>query len=189
MSGSVPFASARRSLILALVAAGAAAQPQPSPDASVPVEPKPAVPVEPKVTAPAPLPAPKPSLSDTEVVAIRARAFFAALLAGDAGPLVKQAELPFLLEDRRLSSGETLKAEWLRELRAKRTDLLALKGLEILTPDEMEKRFGKPPARLSSWPLRSGKTLVAVANISGRAAIALYHHWGGDEWRVVAYHD
>src|SRR5688572_9669930 len=187
MSGSVPYARVRGSMIIALVAAGAVAQPQPSPDASVPAVP--AATAEPKAAAPAPLPAPKPALSDTEVVAIRARAFFAALLAGDTGTLVKQADIPFLLEDRRLSSGETLKAEWLRELRAKRTDLLALKGLEILTPDEMEKRFGKPPARLSGWPLRSGKTLVAVANISGRAAIALYRHWGGDEWRVVAYHD
>jgi hypothetical protein len=134
--------------------------------------------------------APKPAApSDPQAVAALARAFFTALLAGDAGALVQQAELPFLLEDRRLSSADVLKAEWLRQLRSKRTDLLVLRGVEVLTVADLEQRFGKPPARLSSWPLRSGNTLVAVANISGRAAIALYRQGGGGQWRVAAYHD
>ena len=118
----------------------------------------------------------------------KARAFFTALLAGEPGPLVKQAELPFFLEDKRITSAEQLKSEWLNQLRSKRTDLLALKGFEVLTPAEMEQRFGKPPPRLSSWPISSGKTYLVVADISGRAAVALYHQVG-DEWRIVAYHD
>jgi len=118
----------------------------------------------------------------------KARAFFAALLAGEPGPLVQQAELPFFLEDKRITSSEQLKSEWLNQLRSKRTDLLALKGFEILTPAEMEQRFGKPPSRLSSWPISSGKTYLVVANLSGRAAVALYHQ-AGEEWRIVAYHD
>ncbi|HEY8208968.1 MAG TPA: hypothetical protein VIG99_15865 [Myxococcaceae bacterium] len=118
----------------------------------------------------------------------RARAFFAALLAGEPGPMVKQAELPFFLEDKRLSTMEQLKSEWLNQLRSKRTDLLTFKGFEVLTPAEMEQRFGKPPARLSSWPIGSGKTYLVVANLSGRAAVALYHQVG-EEWRIVAYHD
>src|SRR4051812_9939817 len=36
----------------------------------------------------------------------RARVFFAALLAGEPGPMVQQAELPFFLEDKRLASVE-----------------------------------------------------------------------------------
>jgi len=118
----------------------------------------------------------------------RVRAFFTALLAGDPGPLVSQADLPFFLEDRRIGSAEALRAEWLNQLRSKRTDLLRFNGFEALTPDEMEQRFGKPPARLSSWPIRSGRTYLVVANISGRAAVALYREVGG-EWRIAAYHD
>jgi len=118
----------------------------------------------------------------------KARAFFAALLAGEPGPLVQQAELPFFLEDKRITSAEQLKSEWLNQLRSKRTDLLSLKGFVILTPAEMEQRFGKPPPRLSSWPISSGKTYLVVADVSGRAAVALYHQ-AGDEWRIVAYHD
>ena len=144
--------------------------PKPKPDAGAPPAP----------SAPhSPVP---PALNE------KVRAFFTALLAGEPGPLVQQAELPFLLEDKRITSAEQLKSEWLNQLRSKRTDLLSLKGFEVLTPAEMEQRFGKPPARLSSWPISSGKTYLVVANVSGRAAVALYHQVG-DEWRIAAYHD
>lgn len=151
--------------------AGAAARtPKPRPDAGTPPPP------------PASHASIPPALNE------KAHAFFAALLAGEPGPLVQQAELPFFLEDKRLTSAEQLKAEWLNQLRSKRTDLLSFKGFEVLTPAEMEQRFGKPPPRLSSWPISSGKTYLVVANVSGRAAVALYHQVG-DDWRIVAYHD
>lgn len=151
--------------------AGATARaPKPRPDAGTPARPD------------APQSSVPPALNE------KARAFFAALLAGEPGPLVQQAELPFFLEDKRLTSAEQLKSEWLNQLRSKRTDLLSFKGFEVLTPAEMEQRFGKPPPRLSSWPISSGKTYLVVANVSGRAAVALYHQ-AGDDWRIVAYHD
>jgi hypothetical protein len=187
--------------VVLLMGAMALAQPAPDGDAGSPTPtdagaPKPAPAPKPKPDAgtppkpdagPPPAPAPPhgsipPALND------RAKAFFSALLAGEPGPLVQQAELPFLLEDKRLTSVEQLKAEWLNQLRSKRTDLLTFKGFEVLTPAEMEQRFGKPPARLSSWPLSNGKTYLVVANISGRAAVALYHQVG-DDWRIAAYHD
>jgi alpha-ketoglutarate-dependent taurine dioxygenase len=121
-------------------------------------------------------------------LAERARAFFTALLSGEPGALVGQSELPFYLEDKRINSLEQLKAEWLNQLRSKRTDLVSFKGFEALTPSEMEQRFGKPPARLAAWPLHNGKTYLVVASLSGRAAVALYHEVG-DDWRIVAYHD
>ena len=64
-----------------------------------------------------------------------------------------------------------------------------MRGLELLTPPEMEKRFGLPPARIAMMPWKVAKTYVAVANLSGHAAVAIIHDVGNNEWRVVGYHD
>src|SRR4051812_3564695 len=91
--------------------AGAAAKaPASKPDAGAP-------PAPPAPHSPVP-----PALNE------KVRAFFTALLAGEPAPLVQQAELPFFLEDKRITSAEQLKSEWLNRLRSKRTDLLSLKG-------------------------------------------------------------
>jgi hypothetical protein len=190
-----------------LMGAMALAQPEPAPpsppaevDAGTPPPPPPPPPRKKPPPAPdagvvadagtlAATPSPPlPHAAIPRPLADRARAFFTALLAGEPGPLVDQAELPFFLEDKRISSAEQLRAEWLNQLRNKRTDLLSLQGFEVLTPDEMERRFGKPPARLAGWPLRTGRTYLVVAKLSGHAAVALYHEIGND-WRIVAYHD
>ena len=118
-----------------------------------------------------------------------ARTFFARMLAGDARSLVEASAVPFQLEDRRIATPEELMQEWLKALRAKRTDLLKLYGIEVLTPAEMEKKYGKPPARLSALPWKAPKTYLAVANLSGRAALALFKDSGGGTWKVVGYHD
>jgi hypothetical protein len=163
--------------------AGASARaPKPKPDAGTTARSDAGAPPPAAPAPPAPRSSVPPALNE------KARAFFAALLAGEPGPLVQQAELPFFLEDKRITSMEQLKSEWLNQLRSKRTDLLSFQGFEVLTPAEMEQRFGKPPARLSSWPISSGKTWLVVANVSGRAAVALYHQLGED-FRIVAYHD
>ena len=73
-------------------------------------------------------------------------------------------------------------------LREKRTDLLTLYGIELLTPQEMEKRYGKPPARLAELPWRSGRNKIAIANLSGHGAVAILREVDG-LWRVIAYTD
>jgi hypothetical protein len=60
--------------------------------------------------------------------------------------------------------------------------------VELFTLEEMEKRHGKLPARLSAWPIRERGAYFAVANISGHAAVAMVRQVG-DQWRVFAYHD
>src|SRR5262245_11800486 len=128
-------------------------------DAGTPAPPPPPPPPRPRPDAGAPgpdagtPPPPPPHASGPAALNEKAKAFFAALLAGEPGALVAQAELPFYLEDKRITSTEQLKTEWLNQLRSKRTDLVAFKGFEVLTPAEMEQRFGKPPARLASWPI------------------------------------
>lgn len=128
------------------------------------------------------------TLPETEQVKYSAREFFTQLIAGDARNITNNCGLPFQLEERRLQTPEELFQEWLRNLRAKRTDLLTLYDIEVLAPADMEKKYGKPPQRLSQLPWRGQKTYVAVANLSGHAAIAVFRQ-AGASWVVVGYAD
>jgi hypothetical protein len=126
--------------------------------------------------------------SEAEVVLVQARAFFVSLLASDAAALVDQSEFPFHLEGRKIAAAEQLKQEWAKNFANKRIDLLTLYGIEILTPAQMENKYGRPPARLASLPWQTPGTYLAVANLSGRAAIAIFHR-SALGWRAVAYTD
>lgn len=102
-----------------------------------------------------------------------AQRFFSGVLAGDARLITGRAGYPFTLETQTYHSPDALLPEWIRHLRAIRSDLLTLYGIEILTPDQMEEKYGKPPARLAALPYKGRNSYVAIANISGRAAVAL----------------
>lgn len=132
--------------------------------------------------------APAASSSEEQAVEACARGFFADLLARRISHVVEQSEIPFYLEGRRVGFREQLASQWARNLADKRLDQLRLQGLEILTPSQMQKRFGNPPSRLSKLPWRRESTYLAVANISGRAAIAIFHRSAG-EWRAVGFTD
>jgi hypothetical protein len=129
------------------------------------------------------------SLSEAEQVRYTARAVFNSIISGDARSLVLQSAYPFQLEDRRLEMPDELHKEWLKSLRAKRTDLLTLYDVEVLTPAEMEKKYGRPPARLNAMPWKSPRTLVAVGNLSGHAAVAVFRAHASGRWQLVGYHD
>jgi hypothetical protein len=129
------------------------------------------------------------ALSDLEQALVVGRSFFEALIAGDAGRVVEYAGVPFMLEDRRIERPAELRSTWAKHLRSKRTDLMTLYGIEVLTPAEMEKKYGPPPQRLKNWPWRQGQQqYIAVANLSGRAAIVVLKYVGAT-WQIVAYHD
>lgn len=119
---------------------------------------------------------------------VTARHFVGALIAADASGLLAHCGFPFHLEDHRVDRAEDLRADWIRSLKAKRTDLLMLLDLEVLTPAEMEKKHGPPPRRLASWSWRAPGALLAVANLSGHAVVLLLRPMGA-AWQVVAYHD
>ena len=128
------------------------------------------------------------TLSPNDQALVVARGFFTDVIGGDASALVARSGFPFFMESRRVDRPDDLLSAWTRSLRSRRTDLLKLYSVEILTPAEMEKKYGKPPARLSAWPLKSGTTFVAVANLSGHAAIVLLRQ-AGAAWQVVGFHD
>jgi hypothetical protein len=131
---------------------------------------------------------PAAGTAEEQAVLARARGFFADLLARRISDVVEQSELPFYLEGRRISSRDGLAAEWARNLSDKRLDALTLYGIEIFTPLQMQKRYGTPPSRLSKLPWRRENTYLAVANISGRAAIAIFHR-SASGWRAVGFTD
>ncbi|MFT3708641.1 MAG: hypothetical protein QM817_13400 [Archangium sp.] len=126
-----------------------------------------------------------PPPQQAEVVA---RGFFQDLISGDTNRLVARAGYPFFMEARRVDRPEDLRGQWARSLRSRRTDLVKLYSAEVFTPADMEKKYGKPPQRLSSWPLRSGTTFLVVGNLSGHAAILLLRQ-AGAAWQVVGFHD
>jgi hypothetical protein len=126
--------------------------------------------------------------SEAEEVFVQARAFFANLLASDAAALVEKSELPFYLEGQKIAGAQQLRQEWAKNFANKRIDLLTLYGIEVLTPAEMEKKYGRPPARLASMPWQNPRTYLAVANLSSHAAIAIFHRSAGG-WRAIAYTD
>jgi len=128
--------------------------------------------------------------ADSEVSAVlsQARTYFADLLAQRIPEVVEQSEIPFYLEGRRVGSRGELASKWTQNLADKRLDLLALYGIEILTPSEMLKRYGDPPSRLSTLPWRRPRTYLAVANISGRPTIAVFHRSAAG-WRVAGFTD
>ncbi len=130
----------------------------------------------------------KPS-STEEQVAAAAREFFRRLLAGDARTIAERSGLPFQLESERYADQKTLFDAWLKALRNKRTDLLVLYGVEVFSPESMEQKYGKPPARLQSLPWRGAKTWIAVGNLSGRAAIAVFRERGEGAFELVGYTD
>lgn len=127
-------------------------------------------------------------LPEAEQVKYSAREFFTQLIAGDARNITNNCALPFMLEERKLATPDELFQEWLRNLRAKRTDLLTLYDIEVLDPAAMEKKYGKPPARLQNLPWRGAKTYVAIANLSGHAAVAVFRYTGVN-WAVIGYAD
>ena len=126
-----------------------------------------------------------PTADQAEVVA---RGFFNDLIAADTGRLVARAGYPFFLEARRVDRPEDLRTQWGKSLRSRRADLLKLYSVEVFLPADMEKKYGKPPARLSAWNWRSPNTYVAVGNLSGHAAVLLLHQ-AGAAWQVVGFHD
>jgi hypothetical protein len=75
-----------------------------------------------------------------------------------------------------------------KALRQRRTDLVTLYDIEVLTPDEMDKQHGAPPKRLGALDYRGPGTFVAVANLSGHAAVAVFRIDQGSV-KAVAYTD
>lgn len=169
------------------------AAPESPPPAAAAQAPAPAPIAAPPAPAPASVPAAlaalDPETSRREDVREEARYLLSSLLSGDVRSIAPSLSYPFQLEERRFDTPESLVVTWIKQLRQKRTDLITLYDIEVLPYAELEKKYGKPPARLGAIvPRGSGEVYAAVANLSGRAAIILYRDTL-EGWSAFAYTD
>jgi hypothetical protein len=151
--------------------------------------------------APVPVPAQVPTLTTAEREELNApstperhvrddaRYLLTYLLSNDVRTITPLLAYPFQLEAQRFDTPEALVVTWIKQLRQKRTDLITLYDIEVLPYAEMEKKYGKPPARLGAVVPRGGSDIyAAVANLSGHPAVFLYRQTE-QGWRAFAYTD
>jgi len=165
--------------------AAAAPVPAPKPPAA---QPAPAAPPTPAAAAPVAAKDDAESFRRQQVKS-EARFILENLITGDARRASIELLYPFQLEDKRYNTPEELVAAWVKQLCVKRTDLMTLYDIEVLSMAEMEKKYGKPPARLGLGSLKEPDLYVAVGNLSGRAAILLFRAPVGTPPKAFAYTD
>ena len=73
------------------------------------------------------------------------REFVSQLLLGEAARVAEACAVPFQLEQARLSTRPELLKALSHALRERPNAPAVLQGLEVLTPQEMEEKHGKPP--------------------------------------------
>ena len=108
------------------------------------------------------------------------------LLAGDVDALTKLTPSGFAFEGRQTWSAADARAEWVHALEQRPLAGVSLYGVEVVPEEEMVKRFGKPPARLSQLNLTG--TRVAIINLGGRAIVLVFKK-RGDAWTPIAISD
>lgn len=190
----------RWSLALLVSLASPALAQEPSQPPAAPAAPAAKPPAAPPAASPAKAPAPvtPPASGKAEItqeeetrqeVQEEARFLFQSLLTGDVRNAASELSYPFQLEEKRFGTPEELVQAWVKQVRLKRTDLVTLYDIEVLTLAEMEKKHGKAPARLG-LDLRNAKDVwAAVGNLSGHAAIFLFRASGTEQPRAFAYTD
>lgn len=164
----------------------------PAPQKAEPAKPPPApAPAPAAAAAPAkaePTPGkPDPEAETRNQVRSVARYLFQTLILGDARTVASELVFPFQLEDKKYGTPDELVNAWVKQLRTRRTDLVTLYDVEVLSLPEMEKKYGKPPARLG-LNLAGQQGYAAVGNLSGHAAIFLFRNTP-EGWRAFAYTD
>ena len=123
---------------------------------------------------------------DSDDLATVARAFFTKLLKRDPDGASAYCKPPFYFEGKAANNPDDVRRRWAAALNSRPVERFTLYGIDVMTPEEMEAKYGKPPEKLSGWPMRGG--MITVANLSGQAAVVLWKK-NGTTWSAVAYHD
>jgi hypothetical protein len=111
--------------------------------------------------------------------------FFGDLAARDP-QLMRRVHAPFYFEAKSYPTLEDTARHWGKLLNDLGEAPATLYGLEAYTYDDMVKKYGKPPAKLESVPLRGA--IIAVANVDGRPQVAALRR-DGNSWMVFAFSD
>jgi len=112
--------------------------------------------------------------------------FFSAVAERDPVKVYKVLKAPFYFENKQVNALEDAGRKWAALLNDLGKGQSTLYSVEVLTYDDMVKKYGKPPAKLDSVPLRGA--MMAVANVDGHAQVAALKRDGGS-WMVFAFHD
>jgi hypothetical protein len=115
-----------------------------------------------------------------------AHQYYLAILSKNSEKLALLSRAPFFFEGKPVNSESDIKRTWENSLANQPLEGLRLSGVAFYTPEEMAARFGKPPDKLSGWPMKGG--MLSVANLSGHAAIVLWRK-NGALWQAFAFHD
>jgi len=115
-----------------------------------------------------------------------ARALLETLLARDLEALCQLTPTPFSFDGREARSREEVRRAWTRVLQRHTVAGRKLGTIELLTYDELVKRYGPSPERLQSLPLAGSQ--AAVADLGGRPTLILMKK-RGSSWVMFAITD
>ena len=117
---------------------------------------------------------------------IVARQFFAKLLKRDIAGATTFCRTPFFFEGKSVNSPEEVRKRWAAAVSSRAVERIVLYGIDVLTPEEMVKKYGEAPSKLAAWPLKGG--MITIANLSGQAAVVLWKK-SNNVWSAIGYHD
>ncbi len=113
--------------------------------------------------------------------------FFTYLQRHDIEGVVAFSRQPFSFDGRPAATTDDIKKGWVHYLADTNLRRSTLYSLEVLPYEEMVKRFGPAPAKLADLPLKGA--VIAVANIDGRANLAMLRKDPTGAWRVYGFSD
>jgi hypothetical protein len=136
--------------------------------------------------APAPPPRPRDPAAERAEAERAARAFLAALAAGDADGLAAAAAERFSFDGGAVSGRDAVRRTWRSLLSARAAPAARVGAVEVMTVERAVERLGPPPARLA--PLARPGALVALADVGGRPVVLFLGREGG-RVAVLGMHD
>jgi hypothetical protein len=105
-----------------------------------------------------------------------ARSVFEALLSRDLDALCQLTTPPFSFDGTGARNREEVRQAWSRVLQRHTVSGRQIQGIEILSYEDLVKRYGAPPERLSALPLAGSE--AALVNLSGRPTLLLMRKRG-----------
>ena len=115
-----------------------------------------------------------------------AHALFGALVARDLETLCQLTPAPFSFDGAEAHNRDEVRRAWTRVLQRHTVSTRKLGALELLTYEDLVKRYGPPPDRLSALPLAGSQAVIA--DLGGRPTI-LFLKKRGASWVPFAITD
>jgi hypothetical protein len=95
-----------------------------------------------------------------------------ALLAKDLDALSRLTPVPFSFDGAEAATRAAVRQRWAALLERYPIDQLELRGVEVLSYDELVARYGKPPVRLQRLPIQGAQ--AAIIDLNGKGAVLLW---------------